>query len=42
MFIRTLNYKIPYMKGDDVIEFQTLITRLGIDCGEIDGKCNKK
>ena len=30
MFIRTLSYKIPYMKGDDVVEFQTLITRLGI------------
>ena len=30
------------MKGDDVVEFQTLITRLGIDCGKIDGKCGKK
>ena len=29
------------MKGDDVVEFQTLVTRLGIDCGEIDGKYGK-
>lgn len=29
------------MKGDDVVEFQTLITQLNYDCGAIDGKYGK-
>lgn len=29
----------PNMRGDDVVELQSLLARLGFDCGRIDGIC---
>jgi hypothetical protein len=40
--MRTLKYKIPIMRGDDVRELQTSLTKLGYPCGTIDGKFGTK
>lgn len=34
---RLLFLASPHLRGDDVVELQNLLTRLGFDCGRIDG-----
>lgn len=34
---RSLMLRSPNMRGDDVAELQTLLARLGFDCGRVDG-----
>lgn len=34
---RTLSFRSPNLRGDDVAELQRLLSRLGFDCGRIDG-----
>ena len=34
---RLLHHTSPNMRGDDVVELQGLLTRLGFDCGRVDG-----
>ncbi len=36
---RLLFLSAPNMRGDDVVELQSLLARLGFDCGRIDGIC---
>jgi N-acetylmuramoyl-L-alanine amidase len=36
---RLLFLSAPNMRGDDVVEMQTHLARLGFDCGRIDGIC---
>ena len=39
---QTLKLTSPLMKGDDVKEFQNLVTNRGFSCGTIDGKYGEK
>lgn len=39
---QTLKYKIPNMKGQDVKDFQTMVTQKGFSVGSIDGKYGLK
>lgn len=39
---RVLKVTSPLMSGDDVKEFQTLVTQKGFSCGSIDGKYGEK
>jgi N-acetylmuramoyl-L-alanine amidase len=34
---RTLLLTAPNMRGDDVAELQSILARLGFDCGRVDG-----
>ena len=34
---RVLYHAAPHLRGDDVAELQSLLTRLGFDCGRVDG-----
>lgn len=34
---RLLHLKTPHLRGDDVAELQTRLSRLGFDCGRVDG-----